>query len=86
MRELFAWQMLGDTLKIGSWILGYVLTAQAFWKIYIYTEVVFSFSFYLLVVFLVGYELESAAIAHALNYAVHFFCMFCILKFKKIFV
>ncbi len=29
MRELFAWQMIGNTLKMVGWLLGYVLLAKA---------------------------------------------------------
>jgi PST family polysaccharide transporter len=31
MRDLFGWQMAGDTVKIGSWLLGYVLLARTRW-------------------------------------------------------
>src|SRR5690606_28655227 len=46
MRDLFAWQMLGDTLKIGSWILAYLMLGQALVKMFIVTEVIFAFGFY----------------------------------------
>src|SRR3989338_1377133 len=86
MRELFAWQMLGDALKISSWILGYVLMARAFIGAYIVTELIFASSFYLFVWgFSSLYGIEGASMAYALNYVLHFLCMFFILKRKGIF-
>lgn len=85
MRDLFAWQMLGDTLKIGSWLLGYVLTAKALTKAYIFSEVSFSFLFFAMVYLLTDiYYIKSAAIAHALSYGCHFILMLAFLRFKKI--
>lgn len=69
MRDLFAWQMIGDTLKIGSWILAYLMLGKAMMKIFIATEIFFSASFYFLtVVFTKTYGFEGVAIAHAANY------------------
>lgn len=42
MRDFFAWQMLGDTLKIASWILAYLMLGKAMVKMYILTEVFFT--------------------------------------------
>lgn len=85
MRELFAWQMLGDTLKIGSWILGYVLTARAFTGVYILSEVIFSFLFYFFVWLLSWkFGFEGVSMAHALNYLLHFLFMYFVLRSKRI--
>jgi PST family polysaccharide transporter len=84
MRDLFGWQMVGDTLKISSWILGYVLAAKAYWKVFIISEVLFAAFFYLLVVSLTFLGLESAVVAHAIAYAVYLFFMFVVLKRKRI--
>lgn len=85
IRDLFAWQMLGDTLKIGSWLLGYILTAKAFTNAYIFSEVFFSFSFFALVLLLTEkYGVESSVIAHAVNYACHLIFILGFLKIKKI--
>lgn len=85
MRELFGWQMVGDVLKIGSWILGYVLAARAYWKVFIFSEVFFSLLFYFLVMLLTNVGLQSAVIAHAITYSLHFCFMFIVLKRKGIF-
>lgn len=86
MRDLFAWQLIGDSLKIASWILGYILTARALWKTYMLTEIFFSISFYLLVVGLEQFGIESSTIAYAINYALHLVAMFVILKLKKVLI
>ncbi len=84
MRDLFGWQMIGDVLKISSWILGYVLAAKAYWKIFIISEVLFAALFYILVVSMSDLGLESAVVAHAIAYAFYLFFMFVVLKRKRI--
>lgn len=72
MRELFAWQMLGDTLKIGSWILAYLMLGQALVKTFIITEVLFGFGFFGWTwVFRDYFGLQAAVVAHAVNYAIY---------------
>ncbi len=76
MRDLFAWQMVGDTLKIGSWILAYLMLGKAMTKLFISTEIIFAASFYGLTVMLTNlYGLEGVTIAHAVNYAVYWVMM-----------
>lgn len=76
VRELFAWQMVGDTLKIGSWILAYLLLGKAMYKTYIVTEIVFSASYVLFAWFFVRQVgLEGVVMAYALNYALYWFVM-----------
>ncbi len=84
MRDMFAWQMIGDTLKIGSWILAYLMLGQAMVKIFLLTEVVFCISFYLwtwLLTDSLGYQ--APVIAHALNYALYWSSM-CYFVLNKI--
>ncbi|MGK0525299.1 MAG: PST family polysaccharide transporter [Pseudomonadales bacterium] len=72
METLFAFQMLGDTLKIGSWILAYLMLGKAMMKLFITSEIVFSGLFYALtVVFTDLIGLEGVALAHAVNYLVY---------------
>lgn len=76
MRDLFAWQMVGDTLKIGSWLLAYLMLGKAMTKLFISTEIIFAASFYgLTVLFTHLYGLEGVTIAHAVNYAVYWVMM-----------
>ena len=55
MRELFGWQMVGDALKIGSWILAYLMLGKAMVKLFILTEIFFSISFVMLSYLFVQY-------------------------------
>lgn len=72
MRDLFAWQMIGDTLKIGSWILAYLMLGKAMMRLFITTEIVFAASFYFMtVIFTKMYGFEGVAIAHAVNYFIY---------------
>ncbi len=72
MRDLFAWQMLGDSLKIGGWMLAYVMLGQAMVKPYMIAEILSSCSFVLLTYILTGpYGFEGVAIAHAINYLLY---------------
>ena len=76
MRELFAWQMVGDTLKIGSWILAYLMLGKAMMKLFIASEIVFAAGFYGWTYLLTGvYGLEGVTIAHAINYAIYWVVM-----------
>lgn len=89
MRDLFAWQMLGDTLKIGSWILAYLMLGQAMTKIFIITEILFGFSFFAWTWVLSDYfGLQAAVVAHAVNYALYWMLMIVliskILSLKKL--
>lgn len=76
MRELFAWQMLGDTLKIGSWILAYLMLGQSLVKMFIATEVLFGFSFFAWTWMFTDYfGLQAAVVAHAINYLAYWVLM-----------
>lgn len=77
MRELFGWQMVGDTLKIGSWILAYVMLGRALIKTFIVTEIIFSLGFFLCTWILLNYfDANAPVVAHAINYGVYLVLMF----------
>ncbi len=85
MEELFAWQMIGDTIKVSSWILMYLYVAKNFYRLYIFSEIFFSLSFYVLVLILESkLKLQSVAIAHAINYCFYFAFGILALKMKKV--
>lgn len=76
MRGLFAWQMVGDTLKIASWILAYLMLGKAMVKKFIVTEVFFNIGFFALTwLFLNSMGVYSAVFAHALNYFLYLLIM-----------
>jgi PST family polysaccharide transporter len=69
MRELFPWQLVGDVVRIGAWITGYVLVGRGMVKVFLSVEIIFSISFFLLSWFFVNrWGLQGVPIAYALNY------------------
>lgn len=73
MRELFAWQMIGDCIKIASWLIGYLMLAKAMTKLFIFSEIFFSASFVAMCVFFVNlYGLVGMTYAYCLNYIIYF--------------
>ena len=76
MRDLFLWQMIGDSLKIGSWILAYLMLSKAMTKLFITTEIIFAFSsilFTYICTKLFGFE--GVTIAHLINYGIYWLVM-----------
>ena len=80
-RVLFTWQLVGDFLKIASWVLGYLALAKAMVKVHVGTEIFFSSAFVILsVVFTNAFGLVGVAYAHALNYALYLGCMLLVTR------
>jgi len=76
MRELFALQMIGDTLKIGSWILAYLMLGRALVKLFIISEILFAVGFVSLTyLFTEHFGLHGAVLAHAVNYFFYWIVM-----------
>jgi PST family polysaccharide transporter len=76
MDVLFGWQMVGDTLKIGSWILAYLMLGKAMVKLFVFSEIVFAILFYTLVFCFVDVlGLKGVAVAHAVNYLLYWTVM-----------
>lgn len=76
MRDLFAWQMAGDTVKIAGWLLTYVLLGKAMVTAYVTTEIVFSASWVALVWLMTGWFGEQGAqIAYFTNYVFYWLVM-----------
>lgn len=74
MKELFAFQLLGDVVKISSWLYGYVFIAKANVKVFIFIEFFFNSLFVLLVsLFINQYGLIGVSYAFFLNYTL---CLF----------
>jgi PST family polysaccharide transporter len=77
--QLFGWQLVGDVVKIASWLLGYVLVGKAMMKMFISTEVIFSFSLYFLTIYATReFGFKGAAMAYALNYFLHLITMYVV--------
>ena len=72
MQDLFLWQMMGDALKIGSWILAYLMLSKAMTKLYICTEIIFTVSIIALTYICTQvFGFEGVSIAHLINYGLY---------------
>jgi PST family polysaccharide transporter len=72
MVNIISWQLAGDFLKIGSWVLSYIMIGRKMVKYYILTEVIFSILFILLVkIFINQYGLQGATMAYFANYLIY---------------
>lgn len=72
MRELFAWQLIGDVIKIGSFVLAYIMLGRAMVRVYVISEIIFSALFFaFVVVFVKIWGLQGAAIAYSFNYLLY---------------
>jgi len=72
MSELFAFQLLGDFIKISSWLLAFVMIAKAMTFYFIATEIIFTVSFVLISLFFIDhFGLVGATYGFALNYLLY---------------
>jgi PST family polysaccharide transporter len=67
--QLYAPQLLGDVIKIASFMLSYLMLAKAMTRLFVVSECVFALSYLALVyVFTAGFGLIGAMYAFAVNY------------------
>lgn len=72
MKELFMFQLIGDVVKIASWILGYIMVAKAMMKMFIATEIIFVTTFVLFSIYFIDrYGLIGATYAFFINYLIY---------------
>ncbi|WP_458128155.1 O-antigen translocase [Pseudomonas sp. Z2-11] len=72
IRDYFGWQLLGDTLKIGGWILAYLMLGKAMYKPYIVAELIYAVGFVGLTFLFTGWwGADGVAIAHAAIYVIY---------------
>jgi len=85
MKELFVFQLLGDIMKISSWLFGFVLVAKAKIKITIIIELIMSSLYVLLsIVGIRFFGLIGATYAYFFNYFIYaIFIYFYIEKYLK---
>lgn len=85
MRELFLFQIIGDVVKISSWIIGYLLAIKTFVKAFVLSEIFFSFFYVFLVWFFIDFfGMTSSVIAYFINYVIHYVFIFSYLRFKRV--
>jgi polysaccharide transporter, PST family len=72
MVQLFGWQLVGDVLKVGSWVFGFVLVGRAMVRWFIVLEIVFVSSWVCLTGWLTDrHGIGGAPMAYALNYVAY---------------
>ncbi|ATG20574.1 O-antigen flippase [Ralstonia pickettii] len=77
-RNLFGVQLLGDVLKIASWLVAYPMLSRGAARWFIATEVTFSFLIAILAWLLVPkYGAQGANLAYALNYFLYLVFLLC---------
>lgn len=85
MDKLFFWQLIGDTIKITSWLFAYIFLAKGFMYLYVISEFIFSALFYTLIVILLPHlGLMSTSVAHAINYVCYLAFVLVALRYKKV--
>jgi polysaccharide transporter, PST family len=83
MRDLFFWQLVGNSIKVCGWLFGYVLVAKGMVKYTVTTEIMFALSWCVLSSYLIdSYGLIGAIYAFTINSSLHFITMFLLYKFK----
>ena len=81
MRDLFAWQLTGDLVKVSAWVLSYVMLGRAMVRSYVVTEVVFSGLFLILTKFFVPwFGLQGVAIAYTVNYFLYWVVLLLLVR------
>ncbi|MEH0760279.1 O-antigen translocase [Vibrio sp. 16] len=70
---LFKWQLIGDVVKIASWVLSYLMLAKSMTKVYVYSEVFFGVLLLTLShILLDSHGLEGITLAYLINSVFYF--------------
>ncbi|GKX36727.1 O-antigen translocase [Pectobacterium versatile] len=76
-RELFAIQLIGDIIKITSWLYAYPMLSRGATKWFVSTEIIFSLTLVSLAYVLVPlYSTQGANISYVINYTLYLFFTF----------
>jgi len=85
MLNLFKWQLVGDVVKIASWILSYLMLAKAMTKYFIFTEIFFSLTFiFISLIMTKEFGLIGMTYSYVINYILYFLTM-CLIVKKEVF-
>ena len=83
MKPLFAYQLLGDFFKMGSWLLAYLMVARAMTKTFIVTEILFSVSYVGLSYYFINhFGIIGATYSFCINYGIYWIAMWGLMKNK----
>lgn len=81
MSQLFAYQLIGDVIKIFAWLLSYVMVAKAMTRYFIISEIVSTITFIVFSKLLVdNFGLIGVSQAFALNYFLYSLAMMWLFK------
>lgn len=85
--DFFKYQLIGDAIKISSWIFAYIMYARAMTRQLIITDNVFTLTYIILAYFLVPHmQLKGVYIAYMVNSSLYFVFIFFFIRrylFKK---
>lgn len=85
IKDLFFWQLVGDIIKLASWLASYLLIAKAIIPPFIIAEIFFSLSFTIISIFLVDkFGLLGMSYSHTINYSLYLITILLIVS-KTIF-
>jgi len=80
MKDFFVFQLLGDVVKIASWLLGYVLLGKALVKLFISTEIIFNLIFVVLSgLLLPAYGINGVTASYLATYILYFITIYLLL-------
>lgn len=81
-RQLFAIQLMGDVIKIASWLYSYPMLSRGATKWFISTEVIFSITFVCVSYIFISFNgLSGVTLSYLINYSLYF--LFIFLNVKK---
>ena len=81
VRDLFAFQLIGDFLKVASWLVSTIMVARSMTKLFIITDIVFNLTFLGLVIMMTQqFGLIGTSYAFALNYLLYLLTMLFIFR------
>ena len=81
MLVLLKWQLIGDIIKVASWLLGYVLVAKAMKKTYIIIELVFAALYVFISYILIDkFGMIGSVYAFCLNYFLYLITLTVVLR------
>ncbi|MGL5344139.1 MAG: O-antigen translocase [Plesiomonas sp.] len=76
-RDLFGIQLMGDVVKIASWLYAYPMLSRGATKWFVSTEIIFSLSFVALsYLFVSNMGLKGVNVAYLVNYSVYFLSIY----------
>lgn len=83
MRDLMSWQVLGDIMRIGSWVLAFIMVGRGMVKTYIVTEVIFCILLFILTIKLTDiYGISGALMGYMGCYFIYWLVMIWVVKIE----